>query len=408
MKCSSVTALLRAPVSTAALVLSACGGDGASAPPSLTGVFSDGPVDGVEYTTIGGYGGTTADGGKFLFNTGDTVTFKLGAITLGSSSASTMLTPIDISGGNANKVTNILALLQSLDADADADNGITINAATLAAAKNFSQTLDLDQYPIVFAQGGSALSALINAAGLPPGNQITDPAVALASFKTQTLKSFGGAWQIHTQSDEATVLNLDESGNYLLGQVRPADAGGRHGVEAGALDWSPLTGAVTATTLIDTNGAWGFSHSTGIGTLKRVLDLAGDKSKDKLVYKDGDGTVELARVVDQPHGLVGAWALNTASVGMPLVTFFPDGIYLMVDPMHYSDPTCDNVELGYYTYSASTGEFVVTSVDAKTPDACLTVIEDVNAPVTFAIAADGKTFSVAGGASPVVFRRVSE
>ena len=47
---------------------------------ALSGVFSDGPVQGVSFSTTSGVSGTTDAQGRFTYNAGDKVTFTLGAL----------------------------------------------------------------------------------------------------------------------------------------------------------------------------------------------------------------------------------------------------------------------------------------------------------------------------------------
>ncbi|MBF0190725.1 MAG: beta-lactamase family protein [Magnetococcales bacterium] len=138
----------------------ACGGGGgtdgsntnlAVGPTSLTGVFSDAPVDGLTYvTTPSNLSGTTKNGGQFSYLPTDTsVTFTANGMGLGSATPGDFVTPLDIvtdpmeintakAAGQQNKVTKILRLLQTLDTDQNPSNGITLsNNGSLAA-----QTLD--------------------------------------------------------------------------------------------------------------------------------------------------------------------------------------------------------------------------------------------------------------------------
>ncbi|MEI8164559.1 MAG: hypothetical protein WCI19_15605, partial [Betaproteobacteria bacterium] len=55
----------------------------AAATPS-TGILSDSYVKGVSYTTSSGLSGTTGTNGEFSYAAADTVTFKIGSVTLGS------------------------------------------------------------------------------------------------------------------------------------------------------------------------------------------------------------------------------------------------------------------------------------------------------------------------------------
>src|SRR5262245_32940374 len=139
-------------------VLQACGGGGggdgvATVPPGEgpalgTGVFKDSNVTGLNYTS-GSHSGVTAQDGSFTFEHGATTTFKIGAVTLGSTTGDKdLVTPIVlIAGGTSTTpaVLNMTRLLMMLDADGIPDNGITISAnvqgrAATWTAVNFSDS----------------------------------------------------------------------------------------------------------------------------------------------------------------------------------------------------------------------------------------------------------------------------
>ncbi|WP_240513916.1 SslE/AcfD family lipoprotein zinc metalloprotease [Photobacterium damselae] len=94
----------------------------------FSGQFVDSPVEGLSYACANGDSGFTgADG---IFNlTGNTVcSFKLNDLVLGISSvseAASIITPYNLST-NQTQVTNVAALLQNLDTDRNANNGITL------------------------------------------------------------------------------------------------------------------------------------------------------------------------------------------------------------------------------------------------------------------------------------------
>ncbi|MBF0428972.1 MAG: serine hydrolase [Magnetococcales bacterium] len=135
----------------------ACGGGGTGAGGSspvgestLTGVFSDAPVDGLAYVSSpSNLSGVTKNGGQFSYLPFDTVKFSVNGMGLGEGTAAAFMTPMDIvtdplevdstkTAGQQNKVTKILRLLQSLDTDSNPSNGITVkNDKSLAA-----ETLD--------------------------------------------------------------------------------------------------------------------------------------------------------------------------------------------------------------------------------------------------------------------------
>lgn len=132
----------------AAVLLGACGGGDntpttTNNPPTnnpppnsnlRSGILTDAPVGGVSYsTTPSGRTGTTDASGTYQFNDGDSVTFTLGALTLGTVPATGIVTSTELAGSDNNKLLNLLVILQSLDSDGNPTNGITIPAAAASA-----------------------------------------------------------------------------------------------------------------------------------------------------------------------------------------------------------------------------------------------------------------------------------
>lgn len=136
---------------SAAVLLTACGGGGSSAPlATSTGVFLDSAVEGINYRTETQTGVTNSKG-EFLYKDGERVTFSIGKIDFPSAAAVQTVTPLTLVGStdlNNQKVSNILVLLQSLDQDGDPSNGISIpaKAATLATS-----AIDFDVPTTTFA-----------------------------------------------------------------------------------------------------------------------------------------------------------------------------------------------------------------------------------------------------------------
>ena len=146
----------------AGLLLAACGGGSSTS----QGRFVDGPVAGLAYSTTTGLSGTTDANGAFNYTNStpaDMVSFKVGALALGSAIAAAVVTPLDLVPGASvsdARVLNRLQLLQSLDSDKDGDNGIVIDT-TLAAKLN--ETVKPDE-----TDGAKFEAALTTALGTTP------------------------------------------------------------------------------------------------------------------------------------------------------------------------------------------------------------------------------------------------
>lgn len=113
--------------------LSGCssGGEEASIDPTIVenGVFIDSPVEGLIYKT-GTQSGVTDASGTFKYIEGETVSFYLADVYLGSGKGKDEMSPIDLVPAAQNEthptVTNICRFIQSLDIDGNLDNGIRI------------------------------------------------------------------------------------------------------------------------------------------------------------------------------------------------------------------------------------------------------------------------------------------
>ena len=125
------------------LLLNACGGGGGNSTTETvsTGVFIDSPVEGLQYETAT-QSGTTNSLGEFDYLPGETITFSIGGILLGSTTAGPVVTPLSLVPGATSAtnpvVTNIVRLLLSLDSDGDPDNGITISSDVTTAANDLA------------------------------------------------------------------------------------------------------------------------------------------------------------------------------------------------------------------------------------------------------------------------------
>jgi hypothetical protein len=368
----------------AALVLSACGGGGDDAPTAVvgaqTGVFVDSAVEGLSYETSSGVKGTTDAQGRFTYNEGDTVTFKIGGVTLGSGKAAGTVTPSHISEGgeDSNKFTNLLVLLQSLDTDGDPANGITL-PASLDGTKIAKVAERLNDDPADFTDD-SKNGELKEAS---PQKAIRKREDARKHYEDTQAKAStflddaAGVWSGYEWNDEAyeALLRLTPSGRYVLSvkNTGSMEAGPEAGLEVGSLSVDATTGQVTTSDIkTDTNGDAGGWSKLGEGrSVKIAFETQDDGSKDTSrlqitlkVTGQSDMTFILQRVRQLRNSVAGAWSTSPdlrANAGM--VVF--GNRYDFVAPQAAGTCTEPGTQSGFY-YTAQSSTFGLDQPEVPT------------------------------------------
>ncbi|MCJ8500208.1 carboxylesterase/lipase family protein [Desulfatitalea alkaliphila] len=160
--------------------------DPPSGGPTLSGVFLDSPVQGLSYSTRGYEGVTDEDGTFRYFKNGDAVTFSIGDFVIGTASAQEVVTPVDIVEGAVDstnlQVTNIVRLLQTLDADGDLNNGMQITE-DIAGIVSAAGQIDFNQSSENFTNDPIVMDLL---ADLNAANVFLDANPIPRSLKTAT------------------------------------------------------------------------------------------------------------------------------------------------------------------------------------------------------------------------------
>ena len=172
---------------------------------ALTGVFLDAPVSNLGYSTAT-LNGTTNANGEFQYRSGEMITFSIGNIVFPAVPVDSVITPFDLAGSTSltdNKVINILRLLQSLDADGNATNGIEIPAAAITSASQ----LDFSVAPEVFAAAASVKALLQAAGGVNKELISTDQAV---THFQNTLNAINGS-SSSSSSESSSSSSIEES-----------------------------------------------------------------------------------------------------------------------------------------------------------------------------------------------------
>ncbi|MBF0462351.1 MAG: putative Ig domain-containing protein, partial [Magnetococcales bacterium] len=190
------------------------------------GIFLDSAVAGVQYRTAS-QSGVTDSGGGFAFKDGETVTFSVGNIILGTVSSTSVragtgglpIVTLDKladtvagaqSAAHANIVTNIARLLQTLDSDGNPANGITITQTALDdAAKTVA---DVTAAPEQFS---SAVTSYITQATHQTG--LIDAKTALANYN-QTILALSALDNVHVLTASMLLAVQDQSFHFTLPQ----------------------------------------------------------------------------------------------------------------------------------------------------------------------------------------------
>lgn len=173
-------------------LLTACGGGSSgssddsennddNSTPVSTALFVDSGVGGLDYHSPS-YQGTTNTLGAFPYEPGETTTFSFAGLTLGSitiAAGTGTLTPLDLfntSDINDQRVKNTLVLLQNLDSDGNAQNGISLQPFPAGSGADISG--------LNLAADSAGFSSALLSAAFPdePGRELISEEDAQAHF----------------------------------------------------------------------------------------------------------------------------------------------------------------------------------------------------------------------------------
>lgn len=264
---------ISAPVlsTLAAAVLVGCGGSSDTVP--VTGMFLDSAVEGLDYRGSDGSSGSTDAQGRFSCQEGETLSFTLGGVTLGSTRCQSVITPMSLVASNntvSDAVVNRLVALQVLDEDDEPTNGIKLTAAVKTALAQAS--LDFAAAPAAFE---TALAGLLTK--LPSSYQgraigTERRALAREHFENTLATQLGAA-----VSDSVTQTQA-------VGSVQASVT--RYHIAANTAFYVPYEGQLTA---VQSDFPTGFLPSYGSG-----LAFKG---------KAADGSLEFYGITDRgPNG----------------------------------------------------------------------------------------------------------
>lgn len=264
--------------------LAACGGGGggggsSSSSTSLSGTFSDSAVSGLTYV-INGVSAKTDATGKFNYKSGDTITFKVGDIVLGSGVGKPFMSPVTLVGGASDEtnttVTNIAKFLQTVDDDNNTSNGIqlttAIHTAAIGRSITFTQSTAGYDGDVAVTNAYTALTGA-SAAGVRAG---VNDATARAHLRSTLFTAMAGTYSgSYTGSANGTfTFTVDNTGTITSGSIsntggaaisgNVGSGGGFTSSNAGSLSGSLVTVGFTGTVSAGTatvSGTWSVTGS---------------------------------------------------------------------------------------------------------------------------------------------------
>lgn len=345
----------------AGLLIVACGGSGGGkggGGTTSTGVFLDAEVEGLTWqASPSGLTGTTNAAGEFRYREGDTVSFSVGAILLGTAPAVSIMTPHTLASAidadtllqagvsAADVALNIAIFLQTFDSQQG--EGIRIDPTVAGAA---TTALNFFQIPTAFA----ADAELLNLAG--GDYTVVTPAEAEEHVNATVLGRLYGSWRLETDesADEfIAVISFFPDGRYVLGVNHGDDPDCFDGVEYGTFELDALAGELRSTganpDTTGVNGDCGFyyvndaaDNINGFALVNENRFMLVSRHPDEL----DDPPMFLNRIVNE--GIYGSWAIaeEQEDVLTAVLTVFSEGIYMVAQLDEDA-----GVELGSYTLS---------------------------------------------------------
>lgn len=287
------TALAAVPVIAVILLFGCSKGSSTSATTAtyspLTAVFSDAPVAGMTYKTGSGAAGTTDAQGRFNYAAGDSVTFSVGGMLVGSAAphltpaGNAPVTPVDLATSSVSTIGQLLGTLNSIAVARNIDAGRKLSSGVFTMPDNAA----------VILQPYVALTPPLNAADLSQ-QQLLD--IAASGKVGLTSPAASAVISVPTQADATLNLNQAVNASNVIGTVWTGDTSGGPGSPTGTFYFQPdgnMTGFISGTGisgLADGDilaGTWSGSTTSAGGVQFSLISPAGGNYSGTII----NGTV---------------------------------------------------------------------------------------------------------------------
>ncbi|MBU1658103.1 S8 family serine peptidase [bacterium] len=279
---------------------------GSNTPKTVTSILIDLQISGVSYS-CGEYSGLTNINGEFQCLEDSTVDFSIGGITLGSAtvtSSNQYITPARLYGLASNNITdtrvlNFIQLVQSLDSDDNATNGIDINQTT---RENFiGYSLDIANANTTEQDADDAVTNIVGKALVPKNEALEHYIDTLENILDVTLENepyYSQQWYLDYNDTIYTQNAIDENAHINVQNTLRSYSG--KGIKIAIIDdgldtiHEELEGAISNTYDIVTKTS-NVSHTnqsdyhgtaiTGIiGARVNSKGIAGIASKSQIIF----------------------------------------------------------------------------------------------------------------------------
>jgi hypothetical protein len=183
-------------------IFAGCGAGNNYTPPEPvnTGIFLDSAVEGLTYMT-NTLSGTTDSKGTFEYRDKESISFYVGDVFIGKTTAQAKITPMDlfpdVTDIAAPCVTNLCRFLQALDSDKNPENGILITPMIHNLLLNNNISINFDQDVNSFE---SAISK-----SLPEQTGITLPTIKSAQKHLRNTL-YGAVVEIKIEGDQVSTI----------------------------------------------------------------------------------------------------------------------------------------------------------------------------------------------------------
>lgn len=181
---------------------------------------------------------------------------------------------------------------------------------------------------------------------------LTTSATTLAS------QAIVGSWYVDTPNIHAVSTFLDD-GTYFEAIDVTGDSA-HTGVEWGTFSWDAVTGKISATSLGDTNGDWGFAGDVDGPQYFSISGNAASITQPGCLQCSGSQE----RVLHPANSIVGSWLIPGGGPGT--ITFFSDGSYIHGQGGLPDGSGQPGVERGTYSWDSVTGALIATSIVTDT------------------------------------------